>query len=73
MILTPSVLGFSRMREATKAPLEFGLIPREHWVQPRWINETLASINRDKYKEMGTIYGGESYYPPQSDHLLSLI
>jgi hypothetical protein len=34
--------------EATTADVFFGKVPREHWVQPEWINETLATKNREE-------------------------
>jgi hypothetical protein len=34
--------------EATTADVFFGKVPREHWVQPDWINETLATKNREE-------------------------
>ena len=30
----------------TEAPVQFGVVPPEHWYQPSWINETLAEQNR---------------------------
>ena len=37
--------------------MEFGTIPREHWVQPDWIDETRASAARDQMKAENVIYG----------------
>jgi alpha 1,2-mannosyltransferase len=50
------------MRTITTANIEFGLIPKEHWFQPSWINEEKASASRKKMEEDGVIYGGSLPY-----------
>ena len=40
------------------APVEFGLVPAEHWYQPNWIDEEKATASRNKMVEDGVIYGG---------------
>jgi hypothetical protein len=51
-------LASRRIRMMTDAPVEFGLIPPEHWVQPGWINETRAAEYRKKLVDIDIIYGG---------------
>ena len=48
----------SRVRELTDSSVEFGLIPKEHWYQPEWIDEEKASESRKKMAENNVIYGG---------------
>ena len=43
--------------------MEFGVIPRDHWNQPDWIDETKASASRRKMQLENIIYGG-SYNCP---------
>ncbi len=38
--------------------MEFGLIPREHWFQPDWIDEERAKASRDQMVTENVIYGG---------------
>ena len=42
----------------TDAPVEYGLVPREHWFQPDWIDEDKASRSGDDLVEQNIIYGG---------------
>ncbi|KAF9221140.1 glycosyltransferase family 15 protein [Gyrodon lividus] len=46
-----------RVRVLTDAPVSFGVIPREHWFQPDWIDETLALEGRKSLVMQNTIYG----------------
>ncbi|KAF7317718.1 Glycosyltransferase family 15 protein [Mycena kentingensis (nom. inval.)] len=46
----------------TDAKVEFGLIPRNHWFQPDWIDEDKARKNRDWMVEHDVIYGGSVPY-----------
>jgi len=46
----------------TNAPVEFGLIPQEHWVQPQWIDENRASAAREDMVNNNVIYGGSVPY-----------
>ncbi|KAF8918091.1 glycosyltransferase family 15 protein [Mucidula mucida] len=47
-----------RVSVLTRAPLEFGLVPSEHWVQPDWIDEDRARSGRSKMVAQRIIYGG---------------
>lgn len=42
----------TRVRRVTNGTVEFGVIPREHWFQPDWINETRAEENRIKLSQV---------------------
>ncbi|KAJ7109390.1 glycosyltransferase family 15 protein [Mycena epipterygia] len=44
------------------APVLFGLIPTEHWVQPDWIDENRARQGRLKLMNQRVIYGGSIPY-----------
>ncbi|KAJ7449825.1 glycosyltransferase family 15 protein [Mycena latifolia] len=44
------------------APISFGLIPQEHWVQPDWIDEARARRGRQKLMSQRVIYGGSVPY-----------
>ncbi|KAJ3781406.1 glycosyltransferase family 15 protein [Lentinula aff. detonsa] len=46
----------------TNAPVHFGLIPKEQWVQPAWIDEGKAEESRHRLKEQNIIYGDSSSY-----------
>ncbi|ORX70760.1 putative mannosyltransferase [Linderina pennispora] len=41
---------------------EFGLIPKEHWSYPEWINQTKAAEVRKDMAERKVIYGGHESY-----------
>lgn len=43
----------------TDADVSFGLVPREYWVQPDWIDEGRAQEGRNKLVRQGVIYGGK--------------
>ncbi|KAJ7709891.1 glycosyltransferase family 15 protein [Mycena rosella] len=51
-----------RVRVLTDAPMSFGVIPREHWVQPDWIDENRARQGRMKLMNQRVIYGGSIPY-----------
>jgi alpha 1,2-mannosyltransferase len=51
-----------RVSVLTDAPMSFGLIPTEHWVQPDWIDEDRASKGRLKMMSQRIIYGGSVPY-----------
>ncbi|QFZ26887.1 putative glycolipid 2-alpha-mannosyltransferase [Clavispora lusitaniae] len=41
---------------------KYGLVPKEHWSYPDWIDQSKAAASRKKMKEEGIIYGDlESY------------
>jgi alpha 1,2-mannosyltransferase len=46
------------MKELTDSDVKFGLIPKEHWYQPDWIDENKATESRHKMEENNVIYGG---------------
>ncbi|KAG6909701.1 hypothetical protein DXG01_015902 [Tephrocybe rancida] len=59
-----------RVAKLTNAKVEFGLIPKEHWVQPDSIDETRASAAREDMVKNGVIYGGKlssMFYMPHSE------
>jgi alpha 1,2-mannosyltransferase len=41
---------------------KYGVIPREHWSYPDYIDQDLARENRQKMKQEGIIYGGSESY-----------
>lgn len=47
-----------RVTEITDSKVDFGLIPKEHWVQPDHIDEAKATASRNKMMEDNVIYGG---------------
>ncbi|KAG5727963.1 Glycolipid 2-alpha-mannosyltransferase [Termitomyces sp. T112] len=51
-----------RVSVLTDAPISFGLIPREHWFQPDWIDEDKAKTERTKLMWKGIIYAGSVPY-----------
>ncbi|KAJ7343472.1 glycosyltransferase family 15 protein [Mycena albidolilacea] len=51
-----------RVSVLTDAPLSFGLIPAEHWVQPDWIDEDRARRGRMQMMSQRIIYGGSVPY-----------
>ncbi|OJT15739.1 Glycolipid 2-alpha-mannosyltransferase 1, partial [Trametes pubescens] len=51
-----------RVQTMTDSKIEFGLIPREEWVQPEWIDETRATAARKDMMEKNVIYGGSVPY-----------
>lgn len=50
----------------THAEVEFGLIPKEHWVQPPWIDEEKATTARENMVKQNVIYGGACLPPNYS-------
>ncbi|KAJ7629023.1 glycosyltransferase family 15 protein [Roridomyces roridus] len=46
----------------TSASVHFGLIPREDWFQPEWIDEERASAARKRMKADGVLYGDSISY-----------
>ncbi|KAJ3786260.1 glycosyltransferase family 15 protein [Lentinula aff. detonsa] len=51
-----------RVSVLTRAPIFFGLIPKEHWFQPEWIDEDRARAGRQKMMAQRIIYGGSVPY-----------
>ncbi|SJL06040.1 related to Alpha-1,2 mannosyltransferase KTR1 [Armillaria ostoyae] len=52
----------NRISAAISAPVSFGLIPKEHWYQPHWIDETLAAAGRKKMAAANIIYADSVPY-----------
>lgn len=51
-----------KVSSATKATVEFGLIPKEHWSIPEWVDETKFRRRLVEMEKMDIPYGGlESY------------
>ena len=48
------------MAAVTSSNVSFGLIPREDWTQPDWIDEEKAKAGRDALVKQNIVYGGES-------------
>jgi len=51
-----------RVTALTDAPIEFGLIPKEEWFQPQWIDEAKATEARKDMEKNNVIYGGSVPY-----------
>ncbi|KZT26454.1 glycosyltransferase family 15 protein [Neolentinus lepideus HHB14362 ss-1] len=51
-----------RVSALTDAPIHFGTIPKEHWVQPDWIDEKKAGAARKVMVWQRIIYGGSVPY-----------
>lgn len=68
MLLHPSSMLVShalvsrRVSVLTRAPIFFGLIPKEHWFQPDWIDEDRARAGRQKMMAQRIIYGGKLHH-----------
>lgn len=59
-ILTNNPFGVPRrVSVLTDAPISFGVVPREHWYQPDWIDEGKAQAGRNKMLFQGIIYAGK--------------
>ncbi|KAJ3020085.1 alpha 1,2-mannosyltransferase 2.4.1 [Thoreauomyces humboldtii] len=53
----------TKMREvAPRSELMFGLIPKEHWSYPDWIDQEKAAQVRKEMREKEIIYGGSEPY-----------
>ncbi|KAJ6595556.1 glycosyltransferase family 15 protein [Mycena vulgaris] len=50
------------MTRLTNGSVSFGLIPKEHWFQPEWVDEDLARAGRDKMVAQDIIYAGSVPY-----------
>ncbi|KAI1793681.1 glycosyltransferase family 15 protein [Ganoderma leucocontextum] len=48
-----------KMSSAISGPVSFGLIPKEHWYQPDWIDEEKAAAGRAQMEADNVVYGGE--------------
>lgn len=66
LFLWPSRLVFNidhlarqrRVSVLTDANVTFGVIPKDHWYQPDWIDEERATEGRNKLVQQNIIYGG---------------
>lgn len=51
------------MRAASPAEMQFGLVPKEQWSYPAFVNETYAAECRQRMEAENVFYGGmESYH-----------
>ncbi|KAJ1657197.1 alpha 1,2-mannosyltransferase 2.4.1 [Dispira simplex] len=48
------------IRLMTKSDVTFGLVPKEHWSYPSWINQTLAAETRENMRNI--MYGDSESY-----------
>ena len=48
----------TRISNVVSGPVEFGVIPPEHWYQPDWIDEDKATRSREQMVKNKVIYGG---------------
>jgi len=48
--------------EVTDSPTSYGQVPKEHWVQPDWIDEEKAKASRQDMVDNNVIYGGSVSY-----------
>ncbi|KAI9277719.1 nucleotide-diphospho-sugar transferase [Umbelopsis sp. AD052] len=46
----------------TKANVSYGLVGKEHWGYPPWIDQDLAKLKRKEMADQGIIYGGSESY-----------
>ncbi|KAH9856986.1 glycosyltransferase family 15 protein [Lenzites betulinus] len=51
-----------RVQTLTDSKIEFGLIPKEDWIQPTWIDEERATAARKDMVQNNVIYGGSVPY-----------
>lgn len=50
------------IEQGSNAKISFGLIPKDHWSYPTWINQKKAEQCRADLGRRGTIYGGSESY-----------
>ncbi|KAJ7666727.1 glycolipid 2-alpha-mannosyltransferase-domain-containing protein [Mycena polygramma] len=51
-----------RVSAVASGSVEYGLVPRDHWVQPDWIDEDKATKGREQLVSENVIYGGSVSY-----------
>ncbi|KXN89248.1 Glycolipid 2-alpha-mannosyltransferase 1 [Leucoagaricus sp. SymC.cos] len=51
-----------RIEDLTDSTVKYGLIPKEEWLQPEWIDEEKAKAAREKMVKDNVIYGGACKY-----------
>jgi len=52
----------TRVAALTGSPVQFGVIPTDHWKQPDWIDESKATAAREAMVKNNVIYGGSVPY-----------
>ena len=59
----PKILShiFRWTTEITGSSTQYGLIPKDHWIQPKWINEDRAAMARERMAGANVIYGGMGF------------
>ncbi|PWN87731.1 glycosyl transferase [Acaromyces ingoldii] len=50
------------VRQMTRSEIRFGLVPKEHWSYPDWIDQSKAAETRRKMREDKIIYGDSESY-----------
>ena len=50
------------VRAMTRSEVYFGVIPKEHWSYPDWIDQNKAAEERQKMEDERVIYGGSESY-----------
>jgi alpha 1,2-mannosyltransferase len=50
------------MRALTSSHVEFGVVPKEHWSYPPWIDQERARLARDALDQQKVLYGGSESY-----------
>lgn len=53
-----------RIRNLTPSRVEFGVIPKEHWFQPDWIDKEKAQKAMEQMERQNVKYGGTPFPPP---------
>ncbi|KAF4582653.1 alpha 1,2-mannosyltransferase 2.4.1 [Pleurotus pulmonarius] len=51
-----------RISVLTKAKIEYGVVPKELWDQPEWIDKEKAAKTRDQMDKDGIVFGGSLYH-----------
>jgi len=52
---------YRRVTGLTDAEIKFGLIPKDDWYMPEWIDKAKAAASREKMQADNVIYGGAFY------------
>lgn len=50
------------VKKMTRAPVYFGLVPKEHWSYPDYIDQSKAAATRERMGKEGIIYGDSESY-----------
>ncbi|KAJ8689338.1 hypothetical protein PTI98_013368 [Pleurotus ostreatus] len=51
-----------RISVLTKAKIEYGVVPKELWDQPEWIDKEKADKTREQMDKDGIVFGGSLYH-----------